>query len=114
VDEFGGVAGLVTLQDLLERLVGEIPEIDEETRPDMEIMPDGSVRIDGLTPVRDLAERFDLKVQETDAETVGGYVLETLGRVPVVGEELEVAPYRLQVAAMDGPRVAEVVLRRSE
>jgi CBS domain containing-hemolysin-like protein len=112
IDEFGGVAGLVTLQDLLERIIGEIPEVDEEERADIETLADGSARIDGLALLADLEERFDLRLGETDADTVGGYVLETLGRVPQVGEEVELPPYKLRVTAMDGPRVAEVVLSK--
>jgi putative hemolysin len=112
VDEFGGVAGLITLQDLLEKLVGKIPEIDEEDDPDIEILPDGSARIDGLVPLPDLQARFALNVEGIEAETVGGYVLETLGRVPDEDEELEVQGYRLKILKMDGPRVAEVLLSK--
>jgi putative hemolysin len=112
VDEFGGVAGLVTLQDLLERIVGEIPESDEESRPNIESLPDGSTRVDGLTPLTELQTLFPVRLEESEAETVGGYVLETLGRVPQVGEELELEPYKLRVTEMDGPRVAELVLSK--
>lgn len=110
IDEYGGVAGLVTLQDLLERIIGEIPEIDEDSRPEMETLSDGSVRIAGLTDLRDLQERFDLKFDGVEADTVGGYVLETLSRVPQVGEEIETGSYTLRVTGMDGLRVSEVLL----
>jgi putative hemolysin len=112
VDEFGGVAGVVTLQDLLERIVGEVPELDEGDVPEIEMLPDGSVRVDGLTPLDEVRDRFALKLQNGDAETVGGYVLETLGRVPQVGEEIDLESYRLEVSEMDGPRVAQVLLRK--
>jgi putative hemolysin len=112
IDEFGGVAGLVTLQDLLEGIVGDIPESDETAPPEIETLPDGSVRIDGLLPLEDVLARFDLPVDNIHAETVGGYVLETLGRVPEVGEELALPDLKLRVTAMDGPRVAEVLLIR--
>jgi CBS domain containing-hemolysin-like protein len=110
IDEYGGVAGLVTLQDILERIVGEMPESDEEARAEIETLPDGSIRIDGLTTVLDIEERFDLKLAEVDADTVGGYVLETLGRIPTLGEELQFGSYTLRVTSMDGLRVAEVCL----
>lgn len=110
IDEYGGVAGMVTLQDLLERIIGEIPEIDEDSRPQMETLPDGSVRIDGLTDLRDLQERFDLSFEGVEADTIGGYILETLGRVPKVGEAVDTGAYTLRVTTMDDLRVAEVLL----
>lgn len=112
VDEYGGVAGLLTLQDVIERIVGDIPESDEEEGPSIETLPDGSVRIAGLTLLTDLEEQFDLHLDKVEAETVGGYVLETLGEVPQVGAELDLSEYRLTVTQMDGARVAEVLLRR--
>jgi putative hemolysin len=112
VDEFGGVAGLITLQDLIERIVGEMPDVDEAARPGIQILPDGSIRVDGLMPLADLQQQLALKLQVVEAETVGGYVLETLRRVPQVGDEFDLGSYNLQVTGMDGPRVAEVVLRR--
>lgn len=113
VDEYGGVAGMVTLQDLLERIVGEIPEADEEARVNFEPLPDGSVRVDGLTPLADMEERFALDLEGVDADTVGGYVFEVLGRVPHEGDEVTLQSYTLQVTSMDGLRVAEIVLRRT-
>jgi CBS domain containing-hemolysin-like protein len=112
VDEFGGVAGLVTLQDLLERIVGEIPEMDEGERPHIETLPDGSVRVDGRTPLEEFADHFALDLEESEADTVGGYVLEILGRIPKEGDELDLGPYKLRVTDMDGLRIAEVVLTK--
>lgn len=112
VDEYGGVAGLLTLQDLIERIVGDIPESDEDAKPSIETLPDGSVRIDGLALLSDLEAQFDLSLDDVEAETVGGYVLETLGQVPKVGAEVDLAPYKLTVTKMDGTRVAEVLLHR--
>lgn len=110
IDEYGGVAGLATLQDVLEHIVGEMPELDDVTRLEIESLPDGSVRVDGLAPILDLEERFDLKLDNVDADTVGGYVLETLGRIPAPGDEFEVGTYTMRVTEMDGLRVASVLL----
>lgn len=110
IDEYGGVAGMVTLQDVLEHIVGEMPELDDTIVLEIESLPDGSVRIDGLAPIRDIEERFDLKLDHVDADTVGGYVLETLGRIPETGEEFPVGTYTLRVTEMDGHRVASVLL----
>lgn len=112
VDEYGGVAGLLTLQDVIERIVGDIPESDEGEGPSIETLPDGSVRVDGLTLLTDLEEQFGVKLAEVEAETVGGYVLEILGEVPEVGAEVDLSQYKLTVTEMDGTRVAEVLLRR--
>jgi putative hemolysin len=114
IDEYGGVAGLVTLQDILEHIVGEMPEIDEEAHAEIETLPDGSTRIDGLTPLRDVEERFDLKLHEVEADTVGGYVMETLGHIPSVGEEVDLGGYTLRVESMADLRVAGVTLREDE
>ncbi|MGA7730092.1 MAG: hemolysin family protein [Chloroflexia bacterium] len=110
IDEYGGVAGLVTLQDILERIVGEMPELDEDSRPDVELLSDGSARIDGLAPLIDIVERFDIKLEDVEADTVGGYVLETLGHIPTTGEEVDIGSYILRVTRMDGLRVADVLL----
>jgi putative hemolysin len=112
IDEFGSVSGLVTLQDLVERIVGEIPEVDEETPPEMETLPDGSVRVDGLTPVADVQARFGLGANGMQADTIGGYVLETMGRVPEVGDVVDLGAYKLRVTQMDGTRVAQIILSK--
>jgi putative hemolysin len=114
VDEFGGVAGLITLQDLLERIVGDIPEADEEAPPEILALPDGAFLVDGMVPLRQLAERFALDLGDMDADTVGGYVLEVLGRVPNPGDEFVVGDYRTRISRMDGPRIAEIMLQRAE
>lgn len=112
VDEFGGVAGLVTLQDLLEHIVGDIPEEGEDERPEIETLPDGSMRIDGMTALDDVRDRLELDLNGIEAETIGGYVLHSIGRVPVQGEEVALPGCSVRVTEMDGPRVAEVVLTK--
>jgi CBS domain containing-hemolysin-like protein len=113
VDEFGGVAGLVTLQDLVEHIVGDFPEEGEDERPEIETLPDGSIRVDGMASLVDVRERLELDLNGIEADTMGGYVLHALGRVPVQGEIVELPGCNAVVAEMDGPRVAEVVLTRA-
>jgi CBS domain containing-hemolysin-like protein len=113
VDEFGGVAGLVTLQDLVEHIVGDFPEEGEDERPAIETLPDGSIRVDGMASLVDVRERLELDLNGIEADTMGGYVLHALGRVPVQGEIVELPGCNALVAEMDGPRVAEVVLTRA-
>jgi CBS domain containing-hemolysin-like protein len=113
VDEFGGVAGLVTLQDLLEHIVGDIPEEGEDEEPGIVTLSDGSIRIDGMTPLADVREQLDLELNGIEADTMGGYVLNRLGRVPVEGEIVDLPDCSALVAEMDGTRVAAVVLTRT-
>jgi putative hemolysin len=110
VDEHGGVAGLVTIEDLLEQLVGEIADEDEPP-PDAQIvqLPDGSLVIQGSVPLWDLYERFDLPVEaSSDYQTLAGLLLARLGRVPQGGETIVEQGYRFTVVDMDGPRIVRI------
>jgi CBS domain containing-hemolysin-like protein len=97
VDEYGGTAGLLTIEDILEEIVGEITdESDTDQRPPIEHLGDGTVRVISRLPVIDLAELFEVDLADTDVETVGGLLAQRLGRVPVPGAEAEVAGLRLR------------------
>ena len=104
VDEYGGTDGIVTLEDILEELVGDIEdEYDPEARPDA----DGS-ELDGLLHRDEVADRAGIRLPDGPYETLAGYVQATLGRIPVTGDSVRLGPYRLTVAEMDGRRVARV------
>jgi CBS domain containing-hemolysin-like protein len=106
VDEYGGFAGLVTIEDILEEIVGEIAdEHDRFQRPPVEELPDGSVRITARLPVEDLAALFDVELPEDDdVETVGGLLARELGVVPIEGSQAEVAGLRLVAESTGGRR----------
>lgn len=106
VDEYGGFAGLVTIEDILEEIVGEIAdEHDAVQRPPVEHLDDGSVRITARLPVEDLAELFDVELPEDDdVETVGGLLARELGLVPIEGSAAEVAGLRLVAENAGGRR----------
>ncbi|MGY1707682.1 hemolysin family protein [Geodermatophilus sp. SYSU D00697] len=106
VDEYGGFAGLVTIEDILEEIVGEIAdEHDAFQRPPVEQLPDGSARITARLPVGDLAELFGVELPEDDdVETVGGLLARELGRVPIEGSEAEVGGLRLVAESTGGRR----------
>ncbi|MGK5111344.1 MULTISPECIES: hemolysin family protein [unclassified Geodermatophilus] len=106
VDEYGGFAGLVTIEDILEEIVGEIAdEHDAFQRPPVERLADGSVRITARLPVEDLAELFDVELPEDDdVETVGGLLARELGLVPIEGSVAEVAGLRLVAESTGGRR----------
>jgi CBS domain containing-hemolysin-like protein len=97
VDEYGGTAGLLTIEDILEEIVGEITdESDTDQRPPIEHLGDGTVRVISRLPVIDLGELFEVDLSGTDVETVGGLLAQQLGRVPVPGAVAEVAGLRLR------------------
>jgi CBS domain containing-hemolysin-like protein len=106
VDEYGGFAGLVTIEDILEEIVGEIAdEHDAVQRPPVEHLDDGSVRITARLPVEDLAELFDVELPgDDDVETVGGLLARELGLVPIEGSAAEVAGLRLVAESTGGRR----------
>jgi CBS domain containing-hemolysin-like protein len=108
VDEYGGTAGLVTVEDLLEEIVGEIrDEYDTEVEPIVE-ESDGVYVFSGRTHVRELEERLKIKVEGDGYETVGGYLLSHVGRVPAVGETFEIDGVSVEVLEAERRRINRV------
>ena len=113
VDEFGGTAGLVTLEDLMEEIIGEVRDpFEEEEPPEIQPQPDGSVLVDGQALLEDVNEALGLHLSEPHYDTIGGYVLGRLGRIPQEGDVVEDDGVRLQVLEMDGLRIARLRLER--
>jgi putative hemolysin len=108
VDEYGSVEGLVTLEDLLEEIVGEIG--DEFDRPEAGVLRigRGRVRIEGSFPIDEFNERFGTNLPGDDYHTVGGFVFGELGRAPKVGDTVSYDGARFEVSSTDGPRILEV------
>jgi CBS domain containing-hemolysin-like protein len=112
VDEYGGTAGLVTLEDVIERLVGEVP--DEYGQPALapERQKDGSLLMSGLMPLLDANDYLGTSLAPSDtARTLGGYVFAELGRQPLIGDIVTVGEFELEVTALDGLRISEVRAR---
>ena len=104
VDEYGGTAGLVTIEDVLEEIVGEIAdEYDDET-VDVEKLDDGSVRVSSRYPIDDLDELFGFEVEEEDVDSVGGLMAKHLGVVPIPGSAVEAHGLRFEAEAASGRR----------
>jgi CBS domain containing-hemolysin-like protein len=115
VDEYGGTAGLVTIEDLLEEIVGEIQDEYDEEEPMIVPLGQDEARVDGRADVDDLLEHFDTALEGDDQEefdTVGGLVYHYVGGVPRVGDSVEVDGLRLTVEATDGRRVRTVHVAR--
>ena len=108
VDEYGGSTGVVTLEDILEQIVGEIHDEHERAPASAERLPDGSYRVAARTNIDELNEAFDWTLPKQDYETVAGLVLATLGRVPRAGEMFQIPGYTLTVLEADTRRVAAV------
>lgn len=106
VDEYGGTSGVVTLEDVVEELVGEVADEHDRTRLAGRRLRDGSWVVPGLWRPDELSERVGIEVpDDANYETVGGFVMSRLGRVPAVGDEVTVEGGRLRVLRMDGRRV---------
>jgi CBS domain containing-hemolysin-like protein len=108
LDEFGGTAGVVTLSDLAEEIVGEVSDPFDE--PEVQPLPDGTALIDGLATIDEVNERFDLHLDDPNYDTLAGFVLGRLGRLAEVGDQVMVDGIRLRVEAMDGLRIARLSL----
>lgn len=109
-DEYGGTAGLVTIEDLLEELVGDIRDETDDSAPEIEAGDDGVFWVDGRTSLAELAERTGRPFEREDIATVGGLVLAQLGRSPRPGETIEVEGYRVVVERVRRRGVARVYL----
>ncbi len=112
VDEYGSTTGVVTLEDVLEELVGEIEdEFDPVKRTDFIAEPNGAFRVSGQYPLHDLRDRLALpELEADDVDTVGGYVVQQLGRFPRSGDQIRIGPFNGRVMSVHQKRVAQLLL----
>lgn len=114
MDEFGGLLGMVTLMDILETIVGEIPLTDEEDEISIFHRPDGSLLMDGLLHIDELKAILDLKElpeeQRVGYQTLGGFITNSLGHIPTTGDSFEWENFRFEIMDMDGHRIDKVLV----
>jgi CBS domain containing-hemolysin-like protein len=110
LDEFGGTSGLITLEDLLEEIVGEVSDPFDSISPEFQVLADGSIMIEGMTMIEDVNMKLGLNLVDPDYDTIAGYVLGKLGRIPKVNDVIEADNLRLRVEEMDGRRVSKLTL----
>lgn len=112
LDEYGGTAGLVTLGDLLEQIVGEVHDTFDATGPELQRLPDGAYLVEGLTQIESVNERLGLKIADDYYDTIAGFMLGRLGRMAKVGDTIDLEDgLRLRVEALDGLRIARLTIQ---
>jgi len=108
IDEYGGTAGIVTLEDLVEELIGEIRDEYDIEQDHATRLPAGDVEVDGLLNLDEFAEQTGVELPEGPYETAAGYVLSALGALPSVGDTVQVAGRTITVTELDGRRIARL------
>lgn len=112
IDEYGGTSGLVTIEDLLEQIVGDIQDEYDSEDVLLIAMPDGSTTVDARLPIEDFEENFSLEVEREKFDTVGGLIFYLLGRIPRVGEEIRYADLKLTVLSAGARRIGTLKAER--
>lgn len=110
IDEWGSFEGLITIEDIIEEIVGEIRDEFDEEEPSVRKLGDGAYAVDGRIPIQVVNDALGAEFESADFETIGGFVLGHLGRPPEVGDEVRANGHVLRVDDIDGPRVAQVVV----
>ena len=113
VDEYGGVAGLVSLEDLMEEIVGEIEDEFDIGTPQIETISPGEVIMDAAVSIDDLNEALSLDIQGEDFDTVGGFIFDRLGKIPVPGDEIREDGFLVSVLTTSGRRIRKVKITRA-
>jgi CBS domain containing-hemolysin-like protein len=107
-DEYGIIAGLATLEDCLEELVGEIVDEHDDEEEIMQRLQNGDYLVVGSTPISKINDDLEMKIPETEYDTIGGFIFGMLGHVPVVGESVDNAGWRFSAEVLDGRRIQQV------
>ena len=113
VDEHGGIAGIVTVEDIIEEIVGEIyDEFDEAPTPELIKIDENTLNVSSQINIDDINERFDLDIPNEDFQTLGGYVFGLIGREPEVGDKVEDRNLSFEVTELDGIRISRMIMKK--
>jgi CBS domain containing-hemolysin-like protein len=114
VDEYGATVGLVTIEDILEELVGEIVDEYDDEVPLVEVLEGGRWRVDARLPIDDLAELVDARLPDDEWDTVGGLLFGMLGHIAIPGERVDLDGVCLTAERVQGRRIAQVLVERCQ
>ena len=114
VDEYGGTEGIVTLEDLIEDILGNIQDEYDNEEEEIRKLSDGKFTVDGSTSIEDVEERIGVELSDDDSETIAGFLLSNLGRIPAEGEQPSIEAHGLRFTALqtDGRRITEVLIEK--
>ncbi len=113
IDEYGGVAGLVTIEDLIEEIVGDIQDEYDQEEALFEINADGSITADARMPVEDLEKHFDMEIERDKFDTIGGLIFHLTGKIPAAGDVIDGAGLRLTILDADERKIKKVCVARA-
>ena len=112
IDEFGGTEGLVTMEDLLEEIVGEIEdEFTKNNNPEILTLQSGEAIVNAVASIDDISKMFNIQVNDFGVDTIGGYVFQQLGRMPVMGDIVDTETCSIQVISVLGRRLRRLRIK---
>lgn len=112
LDEYGGTAGLVTIEDLIEEIVGEIQDEFDQEENNIEALTDGSLRVDARTPIYDINDKLELNLPDDEFDTISGLVFHNLGKIPNEGQELDINNLHVVVEKVTGRRIRKLRIKK--
>jgi CBS domain containing-hemolysin-like protein len=112
IDEYGGTSGLVTLEDLIEEIVGEIHDEHDTQDGDIAELPDGYILVDGRTEIEKIEDHFGVTFPEGKYETLGGMILHAIGKIPVTGETIKIEQFEMIIESADERSIKKVKMKR--